>query len=217
MILKQITPPTLEPVTRAELNLHARISDPSQWDRVDRYIASARSYAENRLGRQLVNATWRLSLDSFPNAVRWDARPNTSNTTCFVPNDYRLILLPKPPLVSVSWIKYYAVDGTLTTLDSTLYNVDTDSEPGRIQLKWTASWPTTDDRIGAVQIQFVAGYGADPADVPADIKHAIETIAAHAYENREAVMETDRGIQLVRVPLLGDELLDLHRVQMYLY
>jgi len=203
MALTLVTPPVGEPVSRDEVKLHARITDPSQDERVDRFIASARQYAENRLGRQLLNATWRLTLERFPQGC--------------VPEDYRVIILPRPPLVSVTHIKYYAVDGTLQTLPAGYYVVDTDHTPGRVQLKANVSWPETEDRLGAVQITFVAGYGSSPALVPADIRHAIETLAAHAYEHREAVVETESGVKIVETPLLANALLDLQRVEMYLY
>jgi uncharacterized phiE125 gp8 family phage protein len=221
MGLTQITPPTIEPVTRDEVKLQARISDPSQDARVDRFIASARAYAENRIGRQLLNATWRLTMDCFPG--QWNSpwgqavRALRSWRQYCDPRDFRLIMLPKPPLVSVTNVKYYDIAGTLQTLDPSQYVVDTFGEPGRLQLKAYTSWPVTQDRVSAVQIDFVAGYGARPDNVPADIKHAIETIAAHAYEHREAVVEMERGTQIVSVPLLADDLLDLRRVEMYLY
>lgn len=219
MGLTLVTSPTLEPVTRDEVKLHCRITDPSQDSRVDRFIMSARSYAENRLGRQLVNATWRMTLDRFP-----DTMGNTSGSSSVwsMPiisswSDQRLIVLPRPPLSSVTWVKYYDLDNTLQTFSSANYTVDTDSQPGRIQLNYAVAWPFTRDRLNAVQIQFVAGFGGTAAFVPDDIKHAIEMLAAHYYEHREAVTETNNSIQMIPVPLAVDDLLDLHRVEMYLY
>lgn len=225
MGLYLVIPPTLEPVTRDEVKLQSRISDPSQDSRVDRFISSARSYAENRLGRQLMNATWRLTLDNFPNSIGgspWyqSVSQNFPSYSQFYNGrycDHRIIILPRPPLVSLTSIRYYDVAGTLQTFSSSNYVVDTFGEPGRVQLKALTLWPVTQDRINAVQIDFVAGYGTDRENVPADIRHAIETIAAHAYEHREAVIETDSGMKLVSVPLLADDLLDLHRVEMYTY
>lgn len=83
------------------------------------------------------------------------------------------------------------------------YIVDTANEPGRICLAPNSSWPTTQsDRINAVEITFVCGYG-DPPDVPYGIKSAILMTAAHLYENREATIATN----LKEVPIGVESLL----------
>jgi hypothetical protein len=46
------------------------------------------------------------------------------------------------PLQSVTTVKYYDASGVLQTLASTVYQVDTVSQPGRIVLAPTQIWPT---------------------------------------------------------------------------
>ena len=60
------------------------------------------------------------------------------------------------------------------------YQVDTASEPGRIKLVPGVSWPAVEaDKVNAVQITYVAGYGANETDVPSRIRQAIEPDPRH--------------------------------------
>lgn len=215
MGLVLVTPPTIEPTTVSEVKSHCRISDSSQDDRLDRYIASARQYAEEYLDRQLITATYRLTLDRFPN-MSFFGMYKAMDSYAALYRD-RLITIPRPPLASVSWVKYYDIDYVQQTFDSSNYVVDADGEPGRLQLKVDKYWPVTAYRVGAVQIQYVTGYGATADDVPQAIRLAIEMLAAHFYENREAVAEARTDKMIFKVPLAVDELLNPYRTEQYRY
>jgi uncharacterized phiE125 gp8 family phage protein len=70
-----------------------------------------------------------------------------------------------------------------TVFAASSYYVDTAAEPGRVVLRTGSTWPTA-LRVGnAVEIVYVAGYGAAAA-VPAPIKFAVKSVAAWLYENR---------------------------------
>ncbi len=97
--------------------------------------------------------------------------------------------MPRPPLISVSSIKYLDLDGTETTVATSVYRVDADSEPGRITLDYNQTWPTDKrDVTNSVIIEHTAGYGASTSAVPEDIRHAILMLIGHWYENREALL-----------------------------
>lgn len=162
-----VTAPTVEPITVAELRQHA------QWDSTDTdtvfasYIAAARQYVEKRRRVALVNQTWRLTADCFPE----DA-----------------IELWPCPVSSVSSITYVDEAGDTQTLSASLYRVDLTTYPARITPAADQVWPATDDVIGAVNVTFVAGYGSTAATVPESAKQVIRLLAAdfvHARSNTQ--------------------------------
>jgi len=120
------------------------------------------------LDRQLCTATWTLKLDSFP------------------PADY--IELPRPPLATVTSVKYYDLAGTQQTFSSGKYTVDTHSEPGRVVLNYGESWPSIRSQSQAVEVIYTAGYGADDTSVPEALQCALRLLVGHFNENREAVL-----------------------------
>ncbi len=145
---------------------------PSTNDTDDPYvqtlIKTARQWAEDANGRKLISQTWYYYMDQFP----------AGNT----------IMLPFPPLQSVSSIKYYDVDSTEATFSSDDYEVDAISEPARIVLGYSQSWPSTTLRTAnGVCIEFVCGFGDAASSVPTPIIQAMKLLMAHWYEHRESV------------------------------
>lgn len=126
-------------------------------------LAAARRHCENFLRRAILTQTWDYFLDRFPG------------------EDY--IQIPRPPLQTVSYVKYKDSTGTLQTFSSDYYIVDINSEPGRIALAYGQSWPVTYGEIQDVQIRFIAGYTA-AADVPEDWKQGILMKLTDLYVNR---------------------------------
>lgn len=170
MNLTVVSGPALEPVTLAEVKAQLRISMDDEDDLISGYITAAREHVEMFLRRSLINRTYRLRLTDFP-------------------RDKTFIELPKPPLVSVSHVKYYDdVNNVLTTFAAANnYSVFGDSILGRVQLLDEVDWPEVYEREDAVQIEFVAGYGAAAANVPQSIRLAVRMLVSHWYENRVPV------------------------------
>lgn len=171
-----ITPPATEVVTVADMHAQGRVSTSAEDSLVTRYIVAARRSIEAEARRQFITATYEYSLDRFP---------------------WGIIKLPLPPIQSLTWIKYLDMSGNLQTLDSSTYVVDLKSEPARIMPDFGKVFPVTRPIFNAVTIRFVAGYGDNPADVPATYHTAIQLFAQELYEHREAT--TDK--QLFEVPL----------------
>jgi uncharacterized phiE125 gp8 family phage protein len=155
------TAPTEEPVSLDEVKAHVLVDHSADDIYLNSLIVAARMHVENYLQRALVTQTWDLYLDAFPDEIE----------------------IPLPPLVSITHIKYYDTGGTLQTLSESNYTVDTYSQPGRVVLAYSCSWPATRSIINAVTIRFVAGYGAASA-VPRHIRQAILLKVADLYENR---------------------------------
>ena len=99
------------------------------------------------------------------------------------------ITLPRPPLQSVTTVKYYDSNNTLQTLATSGYYVRTyERKPGVVYTAKNTIWPTTEpDRIDAVQIRYVAGWTL-AASVPKRIKHAVLMLVSHWHANREPVI-----------------------------
>lgn len=171
--LVQTVAPASEPVTLAEAKAWLRLEIPDDDDLVAALITAAREYAETVTGRALVSQTWRLTLDAFP-------------------ADGGGIILPLPPLQSVSSVVYVDGNGDSQTLATTEYAVDTQRQPGWIVPAYGKIWPVTRGQANAVQITFVAGYGTASA-VPVAIKTAIKLLLANWYENREMVGQGSPG------------------------
>ncbi len=181
MSLRIVTNATSEPVTLDELKHHLRLStvDTSEDTLLNSLIVVARSMAENYTKRQFLPAQWRMVLENFPGATG-------------------LIELPRPPLttlacgtstgVIVTYIKDTTIVDDSTTIPSTVFAIDMDSEPGRIYPIYDNEWPScvTDQKKDAVQITYISGY----ATVPEPIKLWIKMKAGDLYENRGALSET---------------------------
>jgi len=162
----QTVAPVNTVVARSDVKDHAKIEHTVDDDLVDAYLAAAIRIAEERLRRQLITATWVLKLDAFPADGAID--------------------LPRPPLQSITSITYVDTEGDTQTLSTDVYDADTDSDPGVLVLQHQQSWPVTRDQRHAVTITYVAGYGDDPEDVPADYRLAIKILAAEYYRERES-------------------------------
>lgn len=188
-MLRIVTQPSIEPVSLTEAKLHCRIDvNDDDWITAS-LIRTARAYAEQVTRRGLLTQTWDLYLDDWPEDDR--------------------IVLPRPPLQSVTHVKYTTSAGVLTTFSSASYTVGVASEPGRLVLNDGYSWPTdTLQVVDGITVRFVAGWTSS-ADVPMPIRQAILMTIGHWYENRES---TTLGAVSREVPYGVDALLWPYRV-----
>ena len=164
----QLVPPTEEPVTLAEIKDHLRVSGTAEDSLLTLYAQMAREAVEEETWRALMPQTWVLYLAGWPADG--------------------IIELPRPPLASVTSIKYTDEDGVEATLAASNYRVDTAREPGRVVLAPNGEWPSDVlDSVNGVAVTFVAGY-ADASAVPPMAKAAILLQIGEIYANREAVI-----------------------------
>lgn len=174
------TAPAVEPIQRDELvKLDLKLSgDTIEDDLLDVYIQAAREYVEDRTGRSLITQTRLVKLDYFP--------PAPFPSGYYEYTWYQGITLTHGRVQEDSIvIKYYDTDDVEQTVDAADYWVDTHSDIARVVVK--NAWPSTSCRPNAVSIEYVAGYGDDPADVPAALRRACLLMVGHFYENRQEV------------------------------
>lgn len=186
MSIKRTTDAAAEPISTAEAKTHLRVTSSDDDTYIGTLIKVARKNVEQYLSRALITQTWTWKLDAFPSEFE----------------------VPYAPLQSVTSIQYLDTGGSSQTLDSSVYTVDANSEPGRIVEAYSQSWPATRDVIDAVTVTYVAGYGDAGSDVPEPIRQAILILVSQWYENREPVTPVD----LREVPISVDYLLSSYRM-----
>ena len=196
MIITTTTAPAVEPVSLSEAKLHLKLATTEAeaaaytvedaW--LTRNLAAARTQAEQETGRRFITQTLTYYLNRWP--------------------DERYIKVPYPPLQSAI-VTYRLTDDD--DYDETLSTADTDivSEPGRIILQPSESWPSgtlyTDKPI---KIVFICGYGLAVA-VPENIKSAILLKISDLYENRGEVVV---GVSVGRIEGAVDSLLRQYQI-----
>jgi uncharacterized phiE125 gp8 family phage protein len=144
--LKRLTQPATEPVSLAEIRsaLAIQPSDTSSDATITRRITEAREWAENHMQRAVSSSNWRLSLDEFPDAIR----------------------LPMAPVSSVISLSYTDTAGTVQTLNSSLYGLDSGSDSDAwILPAYQTTWPETADHANSVVVEYTAGWTTPPAQI----------------------------------------------------
>lgn len=189
MGLRLKTAPATEPVSLVEAKLYLRVDHTEEDALITELIESARQMVEEYIQRALITQTWTMFLDRFPSGKSpdwWDgtvsAHINTLN------EGTRAIGIPRPPLISVTHLKSYDDADTATTFSASSYIVDTTKQPGRIILKNSETWPAALRSGNAVEIEFIAGYGAASA-VPKALKNAMYLILSSMYECRSSATD----------------------------
>lgn len=165
--LAEITPPAVEPIDLQTAKRHLRVVAADEEADIVRAIAAARQEAETRTGRQLLEATWKLSLDKFP---RGRDR----------------LYLPRPQLRSITSVEF--VDGsgqTQTLVEDEDFVVYEEHEPGFLVPSYGKVWPSTRDEPLAVRVTYKCGYGIAAEAVPDSIRSWILLRVGDQFNFRE--------------------------------
>jgi uncharacterized phiE125 gp8 family phage protein len=167
--LKVISAPAELPVSMAEAKAWMRIDHDEENLVISSVLAAATSWVEAQACRALVTRTYQLILDAFP-------------------DDGGAISLPMPRTIAVTNVKYRDAAGVLQSIDPATLQLDSVSEPGALHPAPNGVWPAVEDgRVNPIEIEYTAGYGAAAA-VDARAKQAVQLLAAHWFENREALL-----------------------------
>ncbi len=187
------TAPASEPVSLAEARAHLRLTGDDDEQSVTNYLMAARQFVENYIGRALINRTYDFKLD-----WGWPCR-----------DLIKRIVLPMPPLVSVTSINYIDTTGTSQLLASNQYQVTLGNVYGSIVEAYAVTWPSVRNQVDAITVRFVAGYGTTAPDA---VRQAILLMTGHMYENREAA--AIRGANVSELPFGIGALLSNYRVDL---
>ena len=217
MRLRLTTAPSVEPVTLAEAKDFARVDTSDSDTLLTSLIKVARRRVENETGLALITQTWTGVMDRWPSTPAPDFRHSLSDpytgglasagewwdgvrdgaVSGLMP--FGMVLVTKRPFISVDSIKVRDIDLSFMTVDPTAYYVEISDWYGRIGRKPNVTWPVPRVALGAIEVQFQAGFGAAAAAVPDDLQLAIKILAAHWFENREPVGEGGR-VGMLPVP-----------------
>ncbi len=192
--LRVVTAAPYYPVSRDEAKDWLRVDsgDTSQDSVIDLLVGAITDHAENITGRVFVQRSYEMLMDYFPSYE---------------------IIMPRAPLLTVDYVKYYDINNVLQTLGTSIYEYDIYREPGRLRPAVNESWENTYSRMNAVQIGFTAGYAVgSPADaaayreaVPDNLKLWMHARIATLYENREQLIQSNK----VQIPFdFADGMLD---------
>jgi hypothetical protein len=213
LVVTQTTPPAAQPVTLAQAKSHLRIT----WTNDDAYvttlIAASSQYCQVLAKRTFVNTGYTMVDDAFPftmgssnRQIRQFYGQFQGGQGAVYPGVLALnsgiITFPRAPVVSVQSVVYLDANGVTQTWSPSNYVV-TPGAPGRMSPTFGTIWPVTLPVIGAVSIQFTAGYGPDGTTVVESDQQAVLMYLGHLWENREAVGVAMSECPMGVVALLG--------------
>lgn len=196
-------PPAIEPVTLVLAKKHLRIDYAEDDDLVALYLASARDWIEDYLGKALIaqQYTYTASDTPFLGATPYVALPFPLqiNPLWFPwPNSLQQPFeLPRAPIISIDSVGFGTWGQFDQVVPTTLYQ--TDPTLGRIRMLQGAVPGNSDHLI----VNFTAGYSYDGTGIPRSIITALLMLLAHIYENRGDTAED--------MPVAAMHLLTMHR------
>jgi uncharacterized phiE125 gp8 family phage protein len=190
----------------------------------DVYIPAAMEWFEAYANRATTNAAMTLTLDRLPGTspIGGDSGGIVSgydsggysqnyNAVDWVRSPYGMAIeIPRAPLKSGSVVvKYIDGDGVQRTWSSALYVVDVPAGalamPARIWPASGQSWPAYRSQRNAIEIDFTAGYGDAPSNVPAGIRAAMLLHVEWQHDGRQeqALLDAAKAqARLYKVPHL---------------
>ncbi|WIY53667.1 head-tail connector protein [Devosia sp. YIM 151766] len=161
--------PAEEPVSLAEAKAFLKVDGNDEDALIETLIGAARLHVESVTGKALLAQSWRVVLDDWPPGG--------------------VVKLPMSPLIAVTNIAAIDDNGGSHDIDLGQFR----SEPDRLILpRVVAGMPTMQHRQG-IEIDYDAGYGSEPEDVPADLRQALLGLVAHWHEHRDAVIVAGSG------------------------
>lgn len=181
------TAPAEEPISLAEARAHLRVDHNNDDLLISGLIRAAREAAESLTGRALVTQQWRYTASAWTDQIT----------------------LSPAPLVSVEEFTYLDADGTRQTLESSSYQVITDTLQGSVCPAYSASWPSARAEPGSICVKYTAGYGNASA-VPQSIKVWMLLVIGTWYGQREGIVT---GTIVSEIPRgFWEGLLDPYRI-----
>ena len=207
--IKVVTDWTASAVATSDQKSFMRVDFSDDDSLIAELIKASQNVIQTYLNRAITTQTLELYLDRLPfyNDLKLQEGIYTAPDIEYNSN---YIVLPRPPVASVTHVKYFDDSDTESTFASSKYYVDLISEQARIVLRTGESWPTVTEtrNANAYVVRYVAGYGG-ASDVPPPIVQAIKLLTTHLYENREAVT----SLYVNTIPYTIGALLQPYKVQ----
>lgn len=147
-------------ISLTDAKAHLNIDGTNDDERLDLYLQAATEYIERKCDASFTYQGWQYVNRYFPCS------------------------LPKPPVVEVISVEYYS-DDVLTLLDSDEYRWYSSRHLTLIEP--VTAWPTPDDRMDAIIIEYAAGNF-----IPDTAKHLCRLAMAALNEQRGDTVDTDK-------------------------
>lgn len=166
--------PAAYPVDLASVRLQLGLDSEDYDARLAALVAAATAHVEHWTGRSLIQRTYQGFLDWWPTDLQTGAIRNW-------------IALPRPPAISVTSLITYDDTDAPTTFSPSAYYVDVTGPCARIVLRRGQVWPNFPSALrvaNGIEVDWVAGYGPNPGDVPEAIRQAILIVIAAFNEQR---------------------------------
>lgn len=180
------TAPTKFSIDKSIVKAGKRIRHNSEDLMIDFWVAAADAYIEKRTNRALMEQTLVLRLRKILPTV----------------------FLPRPPLLSITHVKYTPENGSEVTVDEADYRESIDRMVTRLDIFEVPML----GRRGTMEIEYVAG-ATEPDDVPFPLRQASYLLAAHWLTSREAAFMDPRIMNVSKKVVFGvDELTMEYRV-----
>lgn len=191
-ILEPVSAPDIEPITITEMKAHLRVTNSADDSVITSLITVARQWAEDFMGRALIDQEWRLTIGSDLSGELVSGR---SRQFCDMSQlrswNHGEILLRRAPVIEIISIRSLDVAGTSTAADLADYGLrDKDSRWPRL-VAVSGLLPTT----GRMSIVFRAGYAnrvdspvQDGSAVPEKIKQGIKLYCEALYDRDKDMM-----------------------------
>ena len=180
--LQIVTPPAQALVSVEDAKAHMRVFSGPDDALVAGYIGAATRICEEQTRRAFMPQTWRLSLNQFPGRTPLAGYQASSNPAHWL--KYRFFEIPKPPLQSIASFYYYDTNNNQYAMqvgyDNSAgnYYLNTDAEPGRVELPFAGVWPTTVLLpADGILVTFTCGYAAYSLTVNVDV-NGVATLPA---------------------------------------
>lgn len=182
MALTQSVAPAIEPVTLGEAKSFLRVDGTHDDAVITSLITTSRLHIETALDLALISQTWVM--------------------TAPAPLDGELAV-PLWPIGSLTVARWRLSDGSAREIELASLELASAERPAHV-----SGFAVPLEADARVEIEFQAGFGASADAVPAPIRHALQMLIAHWYENREPVMV---GTSATKIPQAVSNLLAPYR------
>jgi len=168
------TAPTIEPIRLIEAKRHCRVRHNNDDTTFNALIAAATQACEERTHRQLMTASWTLTLDCFPYGSQG-------------------IFLPKGTFQSLDSLAWYTSKLAETTMTPASDCYEFGSADYKV-ITPVSSWPSTARKVVLV---FTCGYGATRGTVPERLRQAMLILIEHYYGAGRQMTATGMQVNLI--------------------
>ena len=185
MDLSVKTPPTQTSITKDLVKLNKRITHALEDPLIDFWIKAADSYVEKKCNIALMEQTLVLKIRRV----------------------LPFVSLPRPPLVSITHLKYTKTGQSEVTVAPVDYILTNNNMLAVVEIPEIAG-----ETAGSMEIEYIAGLSL-PDDVPSDIRQAALLLSSHYVTSREAAYLDPRLMHVEKSISFGvDKLLAQNRI-----